>query len=116
MGFPQTYGYQWEYTLGAGTTNGVKGHHVDVHWARGAGGTCTELTWVADPDGTVLSSNLTVTVWPPDNGYLPSLTAQGVTTEYSYGLPPVTYTLPENVVPNVEWMEQSTSAGNRPDL
>ena len=59
---------------------------------------------------------MSVIVWPPDNGYWPSLTGQAVTRYYSYGELIATYANPANIVPDVEWMEKSSSAGSRPEL
>jgi hypothetical protein len=112
MVFTQTYGYELDYSLtGASGTNTFEGHHTQLQWARGLGGTNTQADWWVDASGNV-SSNLAITVWPPDNGYLPNpnLLGQIVGTSYYNGVLTDTTTSTSGV-PNVEWMEESTSAG-----
>jgi len=111
--FTQTYDYQLDYSF-TPSTNSTEGRHTVFHWARGIGGTNVHTSWSVDSQGTVVWSNASIIVWPPDNGYWPSLTGQAVTTSYSYGQLTGTSANPANIVPDVEWMEKSSSAGNRP--
>jgi len=112
--FTQTYDYKLDYTSDGGSTNTWESHHFELHWARGVGGTNVESSWRLNGDGTV-SSNYYVAVWPPDNGYWPSLRAQTWTASYWNGV--LTNSLAWTADhPSVEWMEKSSSAGSRPDL
>jgi hypothetical protein len=82
--FTQTYGYKLDYTFSP-ATNILEGHHFELQWARGVGGTNTQASWTLDADGNV-SSNLFIAVWPPDNGYWPILEAATWSGSYSNGV------------------------------
>ena len=110
--FTQTYGYKLDYTFSP-STNSFEGHHFELQWARGVGGTNTETSWTVDPEGNV-SSNLFIAIWPPDNGYWPMLEAQTSSRSYSNGVL-IASTAWTADPPSVEWMEKSTSAGSWPD-
>ena len=112
--FTQTYEYKLDYSFDGGSTNTWESHHFELHWARGVGGTNVETSWRLNGDGSV-SSNYYMAVWPPDNGYWPSLHAQTWTASYWNGV--LTDSLAWTAdPPSVEWMEKSSSAGSRPDL
>jgi hypothetical protein len=110
--FTQTYGYKLDFTLVA-DTNTFEACHFDLQWARRAGGTNTQTVGWWFSDGTT-SSNVTVTVWPPDNGYWPMLRGQLTYSAYTNG---VLLSTTNGTVdaPRVEWMEESGSAGSWPD-
>jgi hypothetical protein len=114
--FTQTYGYNLDYSTliwTYGETNASDTHHIAVHWERGLGGTNVQTSSWVDFDTGDVTSNLTVTVWPADNGYLPSLCGQQVTYGYLNGDLISTYTNSEDP-PNVEWLEESATAGSLP--
>jgi hypothetical protein len=110
--FTQTYGYELDYSLGVGTTNGSEAHHAQLQWARGVGGTSTQADQWVSADGATVTSNLSVIVWPPDNGYCPCLTAQATTASYSNGVLTASSSNPVNLAPGVEWMEHSSCASS----
>ena len=120
--FTQTYGskldYSFVFAASGSNVQGVTTVHTEVQWARGVGGTNLEsevstlLDWLGGP--TQAWSNRTVTVWPPDQGYLPCLQGQQVVSTYDeYGELISNQT---NTVgpPSVEWMEQSSASGHAP--
>jgi hypothetical protein len=114
--FAQTFAYKLDYSMLIGSSNdptaSITGH-IDVQWARGAGGTRTETFSSVDLQTTNVTSSQTVTVWPADNGYVPSLQGQAVYSSYANGT--LTPSDPYPVDPPwVEWMEQSTVAGSLP--
>ena len=84
--------------------------HTDFHWERGAGGTNLQTHYGSQPGPPATFSNVTVTVWPPDNGYLPSLLGQQVYLYYEDGELLSSSTSPAGL-PSVQWMERSTTAG-----
>ena len=112
--FTQTYDYKLDYTFNP-TTNTVGGRHFELHWARGVGGTEVETAWTVNAQGTVVSSNVTIVTWPPDNGYWPSLEGQLWYASYADGVLTDTFDWTADP-PSVEWMEKSSSAGSRPYL
>ena len=112
--FTQTYEYKLDYSFDGGSSNTWESHHFEMHWARGVGGTNLETSWRLNGDGSV-SSNYYVAVWPPENGYWPSLHAQTWSASYLNGV--LTDSLAWTADrPSVEWMEKSSSAGSRADL
>jgi hypothetical protein len=116
--FTQTYGSRLDYTFRSWSQAGtscVEGHQSEVQWTRGVGGTNAEAAWRLDPDGTVVSSNLTVIVWPPDNGYLPSRGGQATVSSYAKGVLTATRTYTVTNPPTVQWVNESASAGSLPD-
>ncbi len=106
--FTQTYGYELDYTWSDyGETN-----HLEFEWTRGVGGTNVDISTYGAPGA--VSSTVTLTVWPADNGYWPSLPGQLTTYNYWNGELWETLTGPVGA-PQVEWMEQSTAAGALPE-
>lgn len=112
--FTQTYGYNLDYSLGAGGAQGLMGHHANMQWARMAGGTNTQIDWWVNVEQTVVSSNVTVIVWPADNGYLPLLQGQQVISYYENGQLISTSTSTVDR-PLVDRMEKSGSGGTLPE-
>jgi hypothetical protein len=110
--FTQTYEYNLDYTFSP-STNTFEGHHFALHWARGTGGSNTETSWSVDAYGNV-SSNLYTVVWPPDNGYVPTLEAQAWGGSYWNGVLTDSRSSTQPA-PSVQWMEKSTSAGSWPN-
>jgi hypothetical protein len=111
--FTQTYRYTLDYTMLDWTlvsTNGSETVHNDFQWARGVGGTNTLIHSSVDSDTGVLTSSCTVTVWPPDSGYLPMLHGQRVISDYTDGQLTSSYTTTVDA-PAVQWMEDSKSSG-----
>ena len=96
-------------------TNGMETYNLLMHWARGKGGTClVGNTWANFVNGQSGSSQ-TVTVWPADNGYIPSLPGTQTTTVYTNGVFEMSFTDTNIPPPTVEWMEKSESDGSLPD-
>ena len=118
--FTQKYGYTLDFSMLDWTwdaTNGVEVHHVSMQWERGIGGTNLDIDTSVDYMSGGVSSNVTLTIWPADNGYLPSLPAQQIYCQYwsnEFGAYTQTYTNTLTGPPSVEWMEQSSSSGSCP--
>jgi hypothetical protein len=113
--FTQSYGLGQDYTYICEMSNGVgqatfTGEHI-MDWTRGAGGTSSKLATEVCAAGVITME--TVTVWPADNGYIPSLPGQEVRNWYFNGVLWDTSTSTVNA-PSVEWMEQSTAGGQCP--
>jgi hypothetical protein len=112
--FTQTYHYKLDYSdvfMATGkVAQATETHHTEFHWERGAGGTNLQTQYGSQPGPPVTFSNVTRTVWPPDNGYLPSLWGQQVYLHYEDGqlLSSSTTNVP---LPSLQWMERSATAG-----
>jgi len=118
--FTQIYAYKLDYSLfnwTAEATNSFTTHHIDFQWARGLGGTNTQITTTVYFDAPALSSNVTVTVWPADSGYLPMLQGQQLIKDYYNGVLTDTFTntMDAPSVEELQWMETSSSAGTWPE-
>jgi hypothetical protein len=120
--FTQTYDYQLNWLRGGDGYSAAWGW--GVQWARGAGGTSWQtITEVSTNQGVVLSNAwLTVAVWPPDNGYVPSLPGQVVSSSYCNGVFTGSFTIgvdppakPGWTQWTVEWMEQCANVAPCPE-
>jgi hypothetical protein len=117
--FTQTFGYKLDYNMldwTYGETNASETHHIELQWTRALGGTNLLTRSLVDLDTGDISSNLTVTVWPADNGYLPMLPGQKVCNDYTNGGLMASYTniVSAPTVGQLQWMEESAIAGSLP--
>ena len=112
--FTQIYDFKLDYSEVFMATGKValatETYHTDFHWERGAGGTSVQSQYGSQPGPPATFSNVTVTVWPPDNGYLPSLQGQQVYFHYEDGELLSSSTSPAGL-PDLQWMERSSTAG-----
>ena len=84
--------------------------HIELNWARGQGGTNLNVDEGVEIDTGYYTRSVTETIWPPDNGYIPTLAGQTIISVYDGDT--LWYSLTNSVpAPRVEWMEQSSSAG-----
>ncbi len=116
--FTQTYSFGLGYSLsnylsecGGGWT---ATDDAGLQWARGTSGTQTHTYSEFNPCDGDLATEQIVTVWPADNGYVPSLAGQETDSYYLNGVcwDSFTQAVPP---PPVEWVEKSTSSGTWPD-
>ena len=111
--FTQTYGYNLDYNAFTWTsieTNGFATCDIAFQWERGSGGTYTKTGSWDDFDTGDVTSYSDVTVWPADNGYLPTLRGQQVISQYYNGELTGSYTNTADA-PTVEWMEKLAREG-----
>ena len=112
--FVQTYGFKLDYSdvfdaIGK-VVLATETHHTDFHWERGVGGTNLQTHYGNYFDPPLSFSNVTRTVWPPDNGYLPSLAGQQVYLYYEDGQL-LSSSTTSVALPSLQWMERSSTAG-----
>ena len=115
--FTQSFSYNLDYSFLVMTptaTNGSPTFQNNFQWTRGLGGTNTEIDVSVDFNTHITLRSTVVTVWPADNGYLPTLPGQEVITSYQDDQLMGIYTNTADP-PDVQWMEESTSDGTWPD-
>ncbi len=115
--FTQRYGYTLDYSMvdwTAEETNSSTTVHIDFEWQRGAGGTNTETISTVYFNDNPSETTVTVTTWPPDNGYFPTLSGQQVINNYQ-GDQLIGSSTTTVDPPAVESMEDSKSAGTWPE-
>ena len=119
--FTQTYGNNLNGSEdGNGSAYGSHGHFEEqgkLEWARGVGGTNWGTAYSTNYDTGESSYDETVTIWPADKGYLPTLKGIQIISGFwipaSYGLPETVYQYTNEVdPPTVEWMEKAEVSMN----
>jgi hypothetical protein len=113
--FTQTFGYSLDYGFPfmADEEHGVYATaaiHTEAHWTRGRGGILSQTEAYQYPAPEGQWTYQTVTTWPPDNGYWPSLSGQRVHQTYHNGQL-VSTDSAGVLAPSVEWVERSVAAG-----
>lgn len=114
--FVQTYSYKLDDNFAStqsGVTNYYYSQHIDFQWARGSGGHNIVTLNTTNVGTGAIDIEIDDYEWPPDNGYMPSLTAVETIHRWHDGNPRTFFTNAYNNLP-FEWMEKSVSSGSVP--